>query len=447
MRVSRGVPGRRGLAVAAVGAVALALPAGAAAETGRHHGHEPSPFLERDARVLHTLRGETGSYFGWALSELGDRDHAGGADLVIGERWGDGGQAVAGGAVDVVDGRTARQRWRVTGQPGDQLGYAIADAGDVNGDGWSDVIAGAPGNGAGHADLLSGRTGRLLHRFEGEVAGDFFGSAVSGVGDVDRDGRPDLLVSAARHDAGTGRAYLLSGRTHRTLLTLDGEGAGDAFGTAVDGIGDVDGDRRPDLLVGARNAGDPTAFDPAGAGRVYVFSGRTGAVRATVEATADGGDLGWFFVGGIGDVDGDRVPDVYAADFDDITGGLDEAGNPAGRAGVYSGRDGHQIHAWVGDPGDGAGPGREAGDVDRDGVDDLAVGKWTSSAAAENAGEVTVYSGRTGGRLVQLTGTQAATYVGFDVIGLGDLTFDRVPDLAVSAAGGDVVYLVAMPRR
>ncbi len=83
------------------------------------------------------------------------------------------------------------------------------------------------------------------------------------------------------------------------------------------------------------------------------------------------------------------------------------------------------------------GPGREAGDVDGDGTDDLAVGRWTSSAAGENAGEVTVFSGRTGDPMVQMTGTRAATYLGFDAIGLGDLTGDRVPDLAVSAAGGE----------
>lgn len=445
-RQQSAVPTTRVALAAAVLMVPTALVAAPAAGQPRR-APERSPFVERDVRVLHTLRGEPGTYYGWALSELGDRRHRGRTDLIVGARWGDGGQSVAGGAVEVVDGRTARVRWRVSGAPGDQLGYAIADAGDVDRDGWSDVIAGAPGVGAGHADLLSGRTGRLLHRFGGEEIGDFFGAAVAGVGDLDRDGRPDVAVGAPRHADQTGRVRVYSGRTHRVLLTVDGEDTGDLFGSAVDGIDDVDRDRRPDLLVGARNAGEASAFDPAGSGRAYVVSGRTGAVRATIDAAPDGGDLGWFFVAGIGDVDGDRVPDVYAADFDDITGGLDEAGNPAGRSGVYSGRDGRAIHTWVGDPGDGLGPGREAGDVDGDGVDDLAVGRWTSSARGENAGAVTVFSGRTGDALVQMTGTQPATYLGFDAIGLGDLSGDRVPDLAVSAAGGDVVYLVALPRR
>ncbi|MEZ5094708.1 MAG: hypothetical protein R2731_00350 [Nocardioides sp.] len=157
--------------------------------------------------------------------------------------------------------------------------------------------------------------------------------------------------------------------------------------------------------------------------------------------------MGWFFVAGVGDLDGDRVPDIYVADFDDVTGGADSDGNPAGRAGVYSGADGHELHAWVGGPGDGVGPGREAGDVDHDGVMDLAVGSYTSSAGAPLGGAVTVYSGRDGRPLVTLTGTVAEVLAGFDTVGVGDLNGDRAPDLAVSAAWGDVVYLVGLPRR
>ncbi|MEZ5192677.1 MAG: integrin alpha [Nocardioides sp.] len=234
MRKSRG---RQGAAAAAVATVLAALPwAGTAAGAQTQGQRDQSPFAEPDVRVLHTLRGQPGSYFGWAISELGSRRAPGGGDLIVGERWGDGGSDVAGGAATVFEGRSGRVRFRYVGQPGDQAGFAVADAGDVNRDGRADVLVGAPGVGAGHVDLVSGRTGRLLRRFAGEDDGDFFGAAVAGVGDVDRDGRPDVLVGAPRH-GDSGRAYLLSGRTGATLLTLDGEAAGDAFGSATDGTG------------------------------------------------------------------------------------------------------------------------------------------------------------------------------------------------------------------
>ena len=388
-------------------------------------------FVER-AKVLYTLSGETpGANFGWAVSELGDVDHDGRTDLIVGEPYS------AAGTTYIYSGKRGRLLHRLDGAPGDLQGYAIADAGDVDGDRVPDVVSGAPGVGPGHAYLYSGRTGALLHTFTGFGEGDYFGSAVASAGDVNRDGRADLLVGAELSDArgaDSGRAYVFSGRTYELLLTLDAGDAGDNLGSATDWTGDLNRDRVPDLIVGARSADG---------GKAYVFSGKTGALLFQIDAPASGGNLGWFFVAGVGDVNRDGRPDVYAADFGDTT-----LGPATGRAAVYSGKDGRELLSWTGNAaGEGLGPGREAGDVNRDGHVDLAIGSWISNDGAPGAGQVEIYSGKDGSLLRRLTSTTAGENFGFDTVGLGNLTRDRVPDFVVSAATANRVYVIAGSKR
>jgi hypothetical protein len=152
---------------------------------------------------------------------------------------------------------------------------------------------------------------------------------------------------------------------------------------------------------------------------VYVFSGRTGELLFDIRALPSSVDLGYFFVAGVGDVNKDRTPDIYAADFNDSVG--------TGRAGVYSGRDGSELLSWVGEPGAGFGPGREAGDVDRDGRPDVAVGSYTSSAGAAFGGKIEIFSGRDGSRLRSITSLTANEQLGFDAVGIGDVDRDHVP--------------------
>jgi len=190
----------------------------------------------------------------------------------------------------------------------------------------------------------------------------------------------------------------------------------------------------PDLIVGARSADG---------GKAYVFSGKTGALLFQIDAPASGGNLGWFFVAGVGDVNRDGRPDVYAADFGDTT-----LGPATGRAAVYSGKDGRELLSWTGNAaGEGLGPGREAGDVNRDGHVDLAIGSWISNDGAPGAGQVEIYSGKDGSLLRRLTSTTAGENFGFDTVGLGNLTRDRVPDFVVSAATANRVYVIAGSKR
>src|SRR6188508_764955 len=341
------------LALAGLCVLAAALAVGAAGSGGT--------FVEPDVRVLHQFDSNgpapAGSYFGWAVSELGDVDHDGVKEAIVGEPY----SGASSGTTYVYSGRTGRLIYRFDGTAGDQNGFAMADAGDTNHDHVHDILVGSPGNDAGHVDLYSGRTGELLHRFEGAAPGDAFGWSVSSAGDVDRDHRADVLIGATQAPpagTGTGYATIYSGRTYEPIRRLAGDAAGDQFGSGAGWSRDIDRDHVADQIVGARNAG------PGRRGRAYVYSGRTGRRLFTIEASPQGGELGSFFVAGVGDVNGDHTPDFYVGDYADTTAGSDAAGNPAGRAGVYSGRDGHELLAWLGDsPEAGLGPGRGAGDV------------------------------------------------------------------------------------
>jgi hypothetical protein len=150
-------------------------------------------------------------------------------------------------------------------------------------------------------------------------------------------------------------------------------------------------------------------------------------------APATGGQFGSFFVSSLTDLTGDGIPDVYVGDYADAAG--------SGRPVVLSGSDGSEVFAWPGSTGAGAGPGRGAGDVNGDGVDDLAVGHY--QFGADGAGKVEVRSGADGALLRTITSTTPGENLGFDAVGIGDVNDDGRPDLLVSAAAGETVYVIA----
>lgn len=377
---------------------------------------------------IHTLRGSPRTSFGWAVSELTDIDADGVMDLVVG--------AQAGSVVHVFSGRTGERLHLLSAPSGAaQLGYAVADAGDVDGDGVHDVVAGAPTGGPlgqGVALVFSGADGTILRSYAGDLPNAFTGAAVGPAGDVNGDGFADVLVGSPRWLADTGVVDVVSGADGSLLRRYTGELPLDWFGSATAAAGDLDGDGVTDHVIGAKDAGLGER------GRVSTFSGATGEPLWTVDADLTGRDLGLFFVAGVGDVDADGTPDVYGADFVDLAGGPN-----AGRASVYSGTDGSLLHTFTGASRAGLGPGRGAGDLDGDGHADLVVGSYTSSSGSPGAGRVDVFSGADGSVLRSLVSASSQEQLGFDAVGIGDVDGDGVGDLLVSAANDDTVYVVA----
>ena len=137
----------------------------------------------------------------------------------------------------------------------DYLGVSVSGAGDVNRDGFADLICGAYGYGwVGAAYVFSGVDGSILYTFVGDSTNDYFGYSVSGAEDVNGDGFPDFIVGAFGADINgknSGRARVFSGLDGSVLYTFDGDSKFDNFGWSVSGAGDVNGDGFGDLIVGA----------------------------------------------------------------------------------------------------------------------------------------------------------------------------------------------------
>lgn len=198
-------------------------------------------------------------------------------------------------------------------------------------------------------------------------------------------------------------------------------------------MADIDGDGFVEHVIGARDAGK---WDDGG---VWAYSGRTGALLWSFRGPKQGDELGSFFVAGLDDLTGDGVPDVYAGDYWATTNG-----NRSGEVYVFSGADGSVWQTRSGDSAkDGLGPGREAGDLDGDGVQDLVAGSFSSNDGAKDAGKFQVLSGADLSSLGTVVGTTPGNELGFDAIGIGDVNGDGTPDLLVSASPGAVAYVVS----
>jgi len=382
---------------------------------------------------------------GWSVSGAGDVNNDGFDDLIVGASYNDAAGS-EGGRAYVYSGQSGALLYTFTGEAVyDHFGGSVSGAGDVNNDGFDDLIVGAPlneagGSNTGRAYVYSGQSGVLLYTFTGEAGGypfgDEFGFSVSGTGDVNNDGFDDLIVGARLNDAGgtdAGRAYVYSGQSGALLYTFTGEAVYDRFGGSVSGAGDVNNDGFDDLIVGARynNAGGYNA------GRAYVYSGQNGPLLYTFTGEAEEDYFG-FSVSGAGDVNNDGFADLIVGAYLN-----DAGGDKAGRAYVYSGQSGPLLYTFTGDTaGDLFGFSVSgAGDVNNDGFADLIVGAFWNDAGGTDAGRAYIYSGQGGALLYTFTGEAAEDYFGVSVSGAGDVNNDGFDDLIVGAylndAGGD----------
>jgi len=317
--------------------------------------------------------------------------------------------------------------------PADEFGWSVRDAGDVDGDGHADVIVGAPGrysSGGGIARVLSGKNGTVLYTFRGDSPGDAFGASVSGAGDVNQDGRADLIVGAFHHGRyGGGYARVFSGKSGTTLYTVHGTSAGDAFGASVSGAGDVNLDGHADFIIGAPNDDIKTP----NSGSAWVFSGKDGALLFLFIGDSAGDGFG-SSVAGAGDVNLDGLADlIVGAQYDD------DSGQDSGSARVFSGKDGTTLFTVYGtSAGHRFGRPVSGGcDVNQDGHADLIVGAPYDDKKGLRTGSARVLSGRDGVPLFTVYGDSAGDFFGYSVSSAGDVNGDRHPDLVAGAPDDD----------
>ncbi|TAH39751.1 MAG: hypothetical protein EYC70_02895 [Planctomycetota bacterium] len=214
--------------------------------------------------------------------------------------------------------------------PGGRFGSSVSMAGLVDGDANADLIVGAPEGDAPYAAVYSGADGRLLYLLPALQATDRTGDSVSGLNDIDGDGRNEFIVGSPFHngaDLATGMVRVFSGDSGLEILRFQGEVVNEQLGTSVAGAGDVDNDGVMDIIAG----GD--------GGVVRIFSGADGS---PLRVHTGAGGFG-YAVCGAGDQDGDGVCDyVIGAPY------ADHLATDGGAATLYSGATGAALYTYVG---------------------------------------------------------------------------------------------------
>ncbi|MBL4672468.1 MAG: FG-GAP repeat protein, partial [Arenicella sp.] len=369
------------------------------------------------------------STIGTTVSGAGDINADGYPDIIIGAPSSDP-QNGEHGSATILSGLDGSILYFIEGNETDtQFGYSVSDAGDVNNDGVADVIIGSPDDVKnGTASVYSGLNGSVLYTFSGFDSS--FGSAVSSAGDVNNDGFDDLIVGARYDNTNNfkaGSVYVYSGFDGSTLYTISGDSSYDSLGTAVSSVGDVNNDDHDDFIIGL------PLDDVYGSnsGTVRVYSGANGSVLYERYGGRSQAQLG-AAVSGAGDINNDGVPDFIAGSPRDSNNGSD-----SGSARAYSGSDGTLLFQMLGDAaGDYFGSSVSGiGDANGDGYADLVIGAPQTYLSAN--GYAKVISGLDGRALHLVHGDSLYDKLGTSVSGVGDIDQDGYTEIIVGAPEDD----------
>jgi FG-GAP repeat protein/VCBS repeat protein len=408
---------------------------------------------------------QAGADFGYSVSTAGDVNHDGYSDVIIGADGFDNGQTDEGRAyvyLGSASGLSTTPAWTAeSDEAGALFGAAVSTAGDVNGDGYSDVIVGAY-----RYDYVSVDDG-LVYVYLGSASGlsttpawtvtggvqggTYFGASVSTAGDVNGDGYSDVIVGAYRYDTSSvddGKAFVYlgsaSGLATTPAWTAEGNQANaPQFGNSVATAGDVNGDGYSDVIVGAYEATDSTGH--AGAGKAYVYLGSASGLATTPSWTVMGSQIEEHLgisVATAGDVNGDGYSDVIVGAPNYDNGQTDK-----GQAYVYLGSASglSTTPTWTGE-GNQAGASfggsvATAGDVNGDGFSDIIVGAPYYDNGQTDQGQAYVYLG-SGSSVAVLPSwstqcDQAGEDLGWSVASAGDVNGDGYSDVIIGAPDYD----------
>jgi hypothetical protein len=396
--------------------------------------------------------GEVGvDLFGVTVSSAGDVNGDGYEDIIIGAPFNDAGGVNAGRAYIYFGGTVMDSIADVilTGEAaGDIFGISVSSAGDVNGDSYDDVIVGAQENSAGGT-----AAGRVYIYFGGELMDDiadiiitgttsnnFFGKCVAGAGDVNGDGYDDVLASAPYYNNSTGITYIFYGGSLMDTIpdvVMIGENLVQYFGSSIASAGDVNGDSFADVLIGGAYNSSSTF-----AGKAYLYLGGV-SMDSTADVVMNGemiSDRFGYSVSSAGDVNGDGFSDVIIGSINNDAGGMD-----AGRAYVYFGDSNmDNIADWIS-----TGEASEdqfgssvasVGDVNGDGFGDIIVGAYQNDAGGMDAGRAYVYFGAANMDSIAdwtFTGEAEEDLFGLAVGAAGDVNGDGIADVIIGAPYND----------
>jgi hypothetical protein len=373
---------------------------------------------------------------------------------------------------------------------GDESGFPVSTAGDINGDGLDDLIVGSieAESRAGKSHVIFGKTdGTVIELsaitsgtggfvINGENANDQSSTSISNAGDVNGDGLDDLIIGAFGADvsgkSNAGKSYVIFGKKDSTTIDLsaiasgsdtggfviNGEDVDDISGRSVSNAGDVNGDGLDDLIVGAKLA-DPDS--KSNAGKSYVVFGKTDSTAINLSAIASG--TGGFVINGedvddvsgsvstAGDVNGDGLDDLIVGTPYKIQNGISKVGkfhvifgkkdNTAiDLSAIASGTGGFVIN------GENVSSFRgisvsTAGDVNGDGLDDLIVGALGPEKGA-HPGKSYVIFGKTDTNAINLTQLNGDLKYAIDHLGdknANTLTGNSNDEIFVAGAGDDTL--------
>lgn len=380
---------------------------------------------QADAKFIGEMAGDLA---GWSVAGIRDFNKDGFDDFVVGAPKQDAGGSNAGAAY-VIYGQSAKFSGTINlstadikflGEvDGDQLGFAVAAAGDANNDGYRDILLGAPFQEYSYTDqgmayLMLGKASYTtpydlnfadnknsdnMIRLRGEAAGDYLGAQLSSAGDLNGDGYAEILLGSSYNDAGAsdaGAVYLFSGRDYQEFQTIYSVSVANAKFTGAVAkdyashgrmIGDVNGDGYKDLLIGAPGNTTYTGTNYLVYGSATAFTGTislsTAAAQFVGQTTYD---YTGSFVAKIGDMNRDGIDDMLMSAY-----GSDTAAEGAGATYIVYGSTtnfskkivlAESATALVGSAtGDATGWSADvAGDLNGDGYTDLVTASYVSTS-------------------------------------------------------------------